>query len=159
MTVRILFVCLGNICRSPTAEGVFRSLVAAKGLSDRVVIDSAGTGNWHIGSPPDRRSQAHALRRGIDLSGLRGRQVRAHDFDDFDLLVAMDRSNVASLSALAPDADARERIVLLRSFDPDADSDEVPDPYTGGADGFEHVLDLVEAASQGLLAEVERRLG
>lgn len=157
--VRILFVCLGNICRSPTAEGVFRTLVESAGLSDRIEIDSAGTGHWHIGNPPDRRSQQHAVRRGYDLSGLRGRQVDVEDFARFDLLIAMDGSNQADLSRMAPDSAARARIRLLLEFADGVHETEVPDPYTGGAAGFEHVLDLVENACAGLLDEARRRLG
>jgi protein-tyrosine phosphatase len=148
--VRLLFVCMGNICRSPTAEGVMRALLREQGLEDVVAIDSAGTGDWHVGSPPDARATAAARARGVTLAGA-ARVVTAADFDDFDLILAADRHNLAELRALAPRA-ARERIHLLREFDPASDGDvDVPDPYYGGPDGFEHVLDLVAAACRGLL--------
>lgn len=169
--VRICFVCLGNICRSPSAEGVMGRLVADAGLTDAIELDSAGTGAWHVGDPPDERAVAAALRRGIDLRGLRGRQVHPGDFTWFDLLVAMDRRNLGDLHDLAPDAGLRDRAVLLRSFDPmatrgvdgrTADPDrgelDVPDPYYGGPDGFDHVLDLLEAACTGLLDHVRATL-
>jgi protein-tyrosine phosphatase len=159
--MRLLFVCLGNICRSPTAEGVMRHLLAAEGLADGVEIESAGTGDWHVGHPPDHRSAGAAAGRGIELAG-EARQVAAADFDAFDLLLAMDRSNYEDLLALAPDDDARERVRLLREYDPDAVAAgnlEVPDPYYGGPDGFEDVLDVVTRACQGLLeAEVRPRV-
>lgn len=154
--MRLLFVCMGNICRSPTGEGVMRHLVREAGLEDEVVIDSAGTGDWHVGNPPDERSRAAAQRRGILLEGA-ARQVRLSDFEDFDLLLCADRQNLAALRRLAPDAAAREKVRLLREFDPEAAAEgdlEVPDPYYGEGDGFEHVLDLVERACRGLLEEV-----
>ncbi len=151
---RLLFVCMGNICRSPTAEGVMRRLVAERGLEHEVVIDSAGIGSWHVGDAPDSRSTQVAARRGITLEGA-ARQVRAADFEDFDLLLCADASNVRDLRRLAPDAEAAAKIRLLREFDPAAGGDlDVPDPYYGGADGFDHVLDLVEAACAGLLDEI-----
>jgi len=151
--MRILFVCMGNICRSPTAEGVMRALLRDEGLDGTIDIDSAGTGGWHAGEPPDPRATAAAARRGIVLEGA-ARRVTPADFDRFDLLVAMDRENARHLRALAPDAQARAKVRLLREFDPAADGDlDVPDPYYGGAGGFDHVLDLVEAACRGLLAE------
>ena len=153
---KLLFVCMGNICRSPTAEGVMRHLLREQGLEDEVQIDSAGTGGWHVGAPPDERATEAARRRGIALDGA-ARQVRPSDFEDYDLLLAADRENVAHLRAIAPDENARSKVRLLREFDPDsrgaADLD-VPDPYYGGPGGFEEVLDLVEAACRGLLAEV-----
>jgi protein-tyrosine phosphatase len=154
--VKLLFVCLGNICRSPTAEGVMRKLVAEAGLEDRVEIDSAGTGGWHAGATPDERATEAARRRGIPLSGC-ARRVEPADFERFDLIVAMDRENVRDLRAVAPDAEAEEKVRLLREFDPASDGApdlDVPDPYYGGPDGFDEVLDLVEAACRGLLAEV-----
>jgi protein-tyrosine phosphatase len=155
---RLLFVCLGNICRSPSAEGVMRSLVAQAGLADRIVLDSAGTGSWHVGSPPDTRAAAAASARGVAVEG-RARQVERVDFEQFDLLLAMDRENLGVLRRLAPDDDARRRVRLLREFDPastgSADLD-VPDPYYGAANGFDLVLDLIEAACAGLLAEIRR---
>jgi low molecular weight protein-tyrosine phosphatase len=150
----LLFVCLGNICRSPTAEGVMRDLVRREGLEDWITLDSAGTGGWHVGDPPDARASATARARGIVLEGS-ARQVRASDFEDFDLLLAMDRSNLRDLHRLAPDEEAATRLKLLREFDPAASGDlDVPDPYYGGSGGFEEVLDLVQAACLGLLAEI-----
>ena len=156
--MRLLFVCMGNICRSPTAEGVMRSLVRDAGLEDEIEVDSAGTGGWHAGDPPDARAAAAARRRGIALEGA-ARQVRLEDFERYDLLLAADRENVADLRALAPDAAARRKVRLLREFDPDSEGApdlDVPDPYYGGADGFERVLDLVEAACRGLLEHARR---
>jgi protein-tyrosine phosphatase len=151
---RLLFVCMGNICRSPTAEGVMRQLVMQRGLDQEVFIDSAGTGGWHVGDPPDARSTSVAAMRGIVLEGA-ARQVRAADFEDFDLLLCADRDNARDLRRLAPDAEAAARVRLLREFDPAADGDlDVPDPYYGGPDGFDHVLDLVQAACAGLLDEI-----
>ena len=145
---------MGNICRSPTAEGVMRHLLREQGLEDEIQIDSAGTGAWHAGNPPDRRAAAAARARGIALEGA-ARQVRPSDFEDFDLLLAADRENLADLRAVAPDDEARAKVRLLRSFDPASHGDlDVPDPYYGGPDGFEEVLDLVEAACRGLLDEV-----
>jgi protein-tyrosine phosphatase len=156
-STRILFVCLGNICRSPTAEGVMRALVREAGLEESIELDSAGTGAWHVGNPPDERATETARTRGIVLEGA-AREVRRADFDDFDLLIAMDRKNLADLRRLAPDERARARIRLLREFDPasvGADGDlDVPDPYYGGPRGFEDVLDLVHAACEGLLVQV-----
>jgi protein-tyrosine phosphatase len=147
---------MGNICRSPTAEGVMRHLLREQGLEDEVQIDSAGTGGWHVGAPPDERATEAARRRGIALDGA-ARQVRPSDFEDYDLLLAADRENVRHLRAIAPDDEARAKVRLLREFDPDsrgAPDLDVPDPYYGGPGGFEDVLDLVEAACRGLLAEV-----
>jgi protein-tyrosine phosphatase len=145
----VLFVCLGNICRSPTAQGVFEGLARARGLSHRLYVDSAGTAAWHIGKAPDRRSQEHAGRRGYSLSHLRARQVQVADFDDFDWVLAMDRDNLAELKAICP-MRHQGKVRLLLSFST-LPTDEVPDPYYGGASGFEQVLDLVESASAGLL--------
>jgi protein-tyrosine phosphatase len=156
--MRILFVCMGNICRSPTAEGVMRRLVEQAGLADRIEIESAGTGGWHAGEPPDRRATFAARRRGIALDGA-ARQITADDFARFDLVIAMDRSNLRELLAIAPDEEAAEKIRLLREFDPAASGDlDVPDPYYGGDRGFENVLDLVEAACRGLLDEIAERV-
>jgi protein-tyrosine phosphatase len=154
--MRILFVCMGNICRSPTAEGVMRRLLRDAGLEDAIEIDSAGTGGWHAGEPPDARATEAARLRGVRLEGA-ARQVTAADFEDFDLIVAMDRANLRELLALAPDEEAAEKVRLLREFDPasaDAGDLDVPDPYYGGERGFERVLDLVEAACRGLLGEL-----
>lgn len=156
--VRVLFVCMGNICRSPTAEGVFRKLVEEEGLSHRIEIDSAGTGGWHEGEAPDRRAQAEARRRGIDIGGLRARQVRHDDFDDFHYIVAMDLQNRRELRAICPPAQ-RERIQLLLDFAPQLAEQEVPDPYYGGEDGFVYVFDLVEEASRELLKHVRATHG
>ncbi|MDX8150376.1 low molecular weight protein-tyrosine-phosphatase [Patulibacter brassicae] len=157
--MELLFVCLGNICRSPTAEAVMAGLLADEGLDDRVHVDSAGTGSWHVGHPADPRSRAAAAERGIALTS-RARQVTEADFERFDLLLAMDRQNAADLRALAPDDAAASKVRLLREFDAAAARDgdlDVPDPYHGGPRGFEHVLDLVDAACRGLLAEVRSR--
>jgi len=156
MTTRILFVCMGNICRSPTAEGVFRKLVRERAPHLQVEIDSAGTHAYHVGEPPDRRAIAAAERRGIDLSGLRARTVDEADFGRFDLLVAMDQLNREVLLDRSPD-EYRERIRLMLEFSPTTDVEDVPDPYYGGPVGFEHVLDLVEEASKGLLDELLSR--
>ncbi len=157
---RLLFVCMGNICRSPTAEGIMRGLVAEAGLSGRIELDSAGTGGWHAGAPPDRRAVAAAAQRGIRLSGA-ARQVRRSDFDDFDLLLAADADNARDLRRLAPDDRAAAKVRLLREFDPGGDGRDldVPDPYYGGKDGFGHVLDLVDAACRGLLDDLRGRVG
>jgi protein-tyrosine phosphatase len=154
--MRILFVCMGNICRSPTAEGVMRALVREEGLEGSIEIDSAGTGNWHAGDPPDARAVAAARARDIALEGA-AREVTAADFEHFDLLLAMDRENERELLARAPEEAARAKVRLLREFDPAAVAAgdlDVPDPYYRGARGFEHVLDLVQAACRGLLDEV-----
>ena len=178
--VRLLFVCLGNICRSPTAEGVMRALVREAGLQEAVELDSAGTGGWHVGSPPDSRAAAAAGARGIELGG-RARSVTSADFERFDLVVAMDRSNASELRRLARDEEQRAKVRLLREFDPASAREgarapegagaregararerasgaradlDVPDPYYGAAGGFEEVLDLVQAACRGLLARI-----
>jgi protein-tyrosine phosphatase len=151
--MRILFVCLGNICRSPTAEVVFREIAAREAADLALEIDSAGTATYHVGAPPDTRMRQAALRRGYDMSALRARVVEPQDFRRFDLILAMDRQNLDALQQRAPAA-ARDRIRLFLEFAPDADATEVPDPYYGGANGFEEVLDLVEAAAWGLLHHV-----
>lgn len=153
----LLFVCLGNICRSPTAEGVFRARAHGAGLADRLHIDSAGTGSWHVGKAPDPRSQAAALRRGYDLSSLRARQVVPGDFTRFDLILAMDEENLDSLMQLAP-ARRVAPIELVLRYATRTPLAEVPDPYAGGSDGFERVLDLLEDAADGLLASVQERM-
>ena len=156
--VRICFVCLGNICRSPTAEGVMRRLITEAGLSDVIALDSAGTSAYHVGESPDRRATAAAARRGITLSGA-SRSVVPADFQRFDYVIAMDASNLRHLRRMAPDPAAQERLHLLRSFDPASpDGAEVPDPYYGGINGFETVLDICEAACRGLLEDARARL-
>ena len=155
--MKLLFVCLGNICRSPTAEGVMRDLVFHAGLLDEIEIDSAGTGAWHVGSFPDDRSAAAAAGRGVVLEG-QARKVTLDDFQRFDLILAMDGSNLHDLRQLAPDQEARAKVHLLREFDPasEGQSDlDVPDPYYGGERGFEDVFDLVKAACEGLLAYIQ----
>jgi protein-tyrosine phosphatase len=147
---------MGNICRSPTAEGVMAKLVREAGLADQIELDSAGTGGWHAGHPPDARAAEAARRRGVTLDGA-ARQVSAADFAAFDLIVAMDRENLRGLLSIAPDEAAAEKVRLLREFDPAAGGApdlDVPDPYYGGERGFETVLDLVEAACRGLLDEL-----
>jgi protein-tyrosine phosphatase len=148
--MKILMVCLGNICRSPTAEGVMRDVLAREAPDLTVDVDSAGTAAYHVGHAPDPRSQRTALRRGIDLSGLRARQVRLEDFADFDLILAMDRANLRELESMRP-ARARARLALFMEFAANADTLEVPDPYYGGDAGFERVLELTTLASRGLV--------
>lgn len=146
---RLLFVCLGNICRSPAAEGVMRARAAGLDLQ----LDSAGLGAWHVGAAPDARMQAAALARGYDLSAQRARQVSARDFHEADLILAMDEGNMAGLERRAPAA-ARARLAFMLDFAPPGGPREVPDPYYGGEDGFDHVLDLLEPAADGLLARL-----
>ena len=158
MTIRsVLFVCTGNICRSPTADGVMRHLVREAGFEDRVRVDSAGTIDYHAGEPPDERAQAHARRRGYDLSALRARQVLHGDFETFDLILAMDRSHLRTLQELAP-AEHRHKLRLFMEYATMRKRDEVPDPYFGGATGFERVLDMIEDAARGLLEELTARM-
>lgn len=154
--MKILFVCLGNICRSPSAEAVLRAIAAREAPDLFLEIDSAGTAGYHIGDAPDTRSQAAALRRGYDMSLLRARVVEPADFERFDLVLAMDENNYAVLRQRAPAA-YRERVKLFLDFAPDCGMSEVPDPYYGGPAGFEHVLDLVEEASRGLLMHLRDR--
>jgi protein-tyrosine phosphatase len=154
--MKILFVCLGNICRSPSAEAVLREIAAREAPDLGIEVDSAGTAGYHIGSPPDERSQEAARRRGYDMAPLRARIVEPHDFERFDLILAMDSDNLSILRRRAPVA-ARERVRLFLEFAPDAGVTEVPDPYYGGAAGFEQVLDLVEAAARGLIAHLRER--
>ena len=155
--LKILFVCMGNICRSPTAEGVFRAQLAARGLADRVSADSAGTHGYHTGAAPDPRTQQAARRRGYELSRLSARAVRDEDFVSFDLIAAMDRDNLAWLESRCPE-DHRHKLALLLEFAPELKVSEVPDPYYGGPQGFEHVLDLIEMASAKLALHVEARV-
>jgi protein-tyrosine phosphatase len=156
--VSLLFVCLGNICRSPTAEGVMRALVREAGLQDRIELDSAGTGGWHVGESPDARATEAAGRRGIVLEGA-ARKVRPRDFEEFDLILAMDSSNLLDLQRIAPDEQAREKVRLLREWgragSQSSDGElDVPDPYYGGPGGFDKVLDLVQAACTALLKQL-----
>ena len=154
--MRVLFVCLGNICRSPTAEGVLLHKLREAGLAAAVQVDSAGTGDWHVGKTPDARTRVAAQRRGYDLSQLRARQVAAEDFGRFDLILAMDESNLANLHGLRPAGDGAELDLFLRRYQ--LALDEVPDPYYGGEEGFEAVLDLVEQACDALILEIKGRL-
>ena len=153
MTVKVLFVCLGNICRSPTAHGVFQKLVTDAGLQEQIQIDSAGTGDWHIGRGPDERTQRAAQSRGYDLSSLRARQVTSADFGDFDYVLAMDKSNLKDLRAMAGDK-TNCHVSLFLDFAESSWQREVPDPYYGEQDGFETVLELVEDGARGLLATI-----
>jgi len=146
-------VCLGNICRSPTAEAMLRKKVHDAGLDGRIEVDSAGTADYHVDSPPDRRAIAHGERRGLSMKHLRGRQVGPADFERFDLMLAMDEDNLAQLRRIRP-AGSRAKLALLMAYAPRAGSRVVPDPYYGGADGFETVLDLCDAAADGVIADV-----
>ena len=154
--VKVLFVCMGNICRSPTAHGVFRYLVEREGLGHLISIDSAGTHAYHVGSQPDRRAQETARRRGVDLSDLVARRVSAEDLEVFDYVLAMDQENFIALSELTSGPQA-EKIQMFMDFAPAMRTREVPDPYYGGPSGFERVFDMVEAAAQGLLDDIRRR--
>jgi protein-tyrosine phosphatase len=154
--IGVLFVCLGNICRSPTGEGVFQDLVERKDLSECITIDSAGTAAYHIGEPPDPRSQAAAKNRGIDLSSQRARRVEAHDFQKFDYLLAMDADNYANLMRMCP-AGSEQKVHLMLDFGEGTEGQDVPDPYYVGGDGFEIVLDLIENASNGLLHDIRTK--
>jgi protein-tyrosine phosphatase len=152
---KVLFVCLGNICRSPTAEGVFRELVRRRGLEKAIAADSAGTSGWHIDAPPDTRARAEAKRRGISIDDLRSRQVSVGDFERFDYVIAMDDANVVDLEAVCP-GPFRNRIHLFTDFAPEGTAAFVPDPYYGGPDGFAQVFDLVTQCAEGLLAHITK---
>ncbi len=154
--VKVLFVCMGNICRSPTAEGMFRHQLRLRDLHERVWVDSAGTHAYHVGSPPDPRARRAALGRGIDLGDQRARQVQAEDFEAFDYILAMDEDNLAHLESLCP-SEHRAKLSLLLSYAPHLGIREVPDPYYGGNAGFERVLDMIEAACEGLLQAIAER--
>ena len=154
--MRVLFVCLGNICRSPTAEGVLRHKLLHAGLAEQVEVASAGTSDWHVGKPPDARSQRAALARGYDLSAQRGQQARREDFARYDLILAMDQSNLRNLKALQPAGAKAELDLFLRRYE--GAVDEVPDPYYDGDQGFEQVLDLIEQACDRLVIELKGRL-
>ena len=156
-SIKVLFVCMGNLCRSPMAEGVFRHHVRQAGLDGLIAVDSAGTHDYHVGEPPDPRAQRAAGRRGYDLSILRGRHVSRADFLEFDYLLAMDELNLRALERLCPSQHAH-KLKLFMEFGANAALREVPDPYYGGEQGFERVLDMVEEASQGLLAHLLRRV-
>jgi len=154
--MRVLFVCLGNICRSPTAEGVLRHKLREAGLADRVEVASAGTGDWHVGKAPDKRSQAAAKLRGYDLSAQRAQQVSRADFATYDLILAMDNNNLRHLKGLQPARGKAELDLFLQRFE--SELDEVPDPYYDGDQGFEQVLDLIERACDLLVIELKGRL-
>ncbi|MEE9325816.1 MAG: low molecular weight protein-tyrosine-phosphatase [Cocleimonas sp.] len=151
--VSVLFVCMGNICRSPTAEGVFRHVVNEQNMSDQISIDSAGTHAYHIGEQPDSRSQSTARNHGVDLSNQRARKALSEDFDKFEYVIAMDRSNYENLKQICS-AEQTAKLHLFMEFASDWDNPEVPDPYYGEGDGFERVFDMVQAASEGLLAHI-----
>ncbi|WP_455210349.1 low molecular weight protein-tyrosine-phosphatase [Kaarinaea lacus] len=154
--VKVLFVCMGNICRSPTAEGVFAKLVHEAGLAEAIEIDSAGTHAYHVGEPPDTRAQRSALQRGIDISLLRARRTRAEDFSYFDYVLAMDEDNYQHLLQICPD-EHQEKLQLFLEYAPHLEYREVPDPYYGGTKGFDIVLDMVEQAANGLLDHIRSR--
>ena len=155
-TISVLFVCMGNICRSPTAEGVFRHIVNEKNLQDIIKIDSAGTHAYHIGESPDARSQATAKSRGVDISAQKARKVKATDFERYDYVIAMDHSNYENLKSLST-VEQQRKIHLFMDFTSAWDNTEVPDPYYGGADGFNNVFDMVQSASEGLLNTIIKR--
>ena len=153
--IRVLFVCMGNICRSPTGEGVFRHLVEARGLAGKIDVDSAGTGAWHVGQPPDERATAEARKQGIDLSNQRARAVADSDFDDFDYIIAMDDDNMLGLQSRCP-AKFKNKLHKCTDFAPGIGVDEVPDPYYGGPGGFNQVFKIVEAGAKGLLGHIQK---
>jgi len=155
---RILVVCLGNICRSPMAEGMFRHVADEQGVLHLFETDSAGMGNWHKGEAPDARAQVTALDRGFDISGQSARKVELEDFEDFDLVLAMDASNISDMEEIVPD-EARHKLRRFLEYAPHMGVEDVPDPYYGGPEGFGHALDLIEAASRGLLADVLKEGG
>ncbi len=155
--INVLMVCMGNICRSPLAHGLFEELVQREGLSDRIWVDSAGTHAYHVGEPPDPRSQQTAQSHGIDLSRQRARRVEHPDFEQFDYILAMDRDNYRILMNSAP-AEHQHKIRLFLEFAPERPEKEVPDPYYGGPEGFERVYEMVDAAAQGLMADIRQRL-
>ena len=158
-SVRVLFVCLGNICRSPLAEGLFQQKVNDAGLADRVEVDSAGTGGWHVGAPPDRRMTATASKRGVDLSRLQARQLDRADLDDFDHVFVMDKSNLHDTLALDPNGDHGTRVRLFREFDPEPGDYQVPDPYYGGPEGFDRVYDIADRTTDAILERLSEVYG
>lgn len=153
--VRVLFICLGNICRSPLAQGVFEEVVRREGFEDEVFVDSAGTGSWHIGHSPDQRAQRSASSRGLDITGQRARRVTPEDCKRFDYILTMDEANYEAVAALCRGSSVEVRPFL--DYAPDRAETEVPDPFYGGSESFEHVLDLVEEASEGLLEEIKKK--
>lgn len=156
--INILFVCMGNICRSPSAEGFFANALSESKFKDQVSIDSAGTHGYHVGHSPDPRAVATAQNFDVDISGLRARRVSASDFDDYDLIIAMDRSNFEDLKASQPDG-SKASLRMMMDFHPQAQPEDVPDPYYGAMDGFTYMCELLDAATRGLLKDVEGRLG
>lgn len=158
MDVKVLFVCMGNICRSPTAHGVFRKLIEDEGYGNVIYIESAGTHAYHVGESPDRRAQQTATQRGIDVSDLRAQKVRQSDYAEFDYILAMDMDNYSILESQCPD-EYRDRLHLFMDFAPDVEFIEVPDPYYGGAGGFDRVFDMVESGSRGLLKDILENQG
>lgn len=154
--VKVLFVCMGNICRSPTAEGVFAHKLRETGLHEHIEVDSAGTHAYHVGEPPDPRAQKTAQRRGISLDYIRARKAIAEDFDRFDYVLAMDRDNLSILADICP-VGSEHKLQLFLSYASDLETDEVPDPYYGGPMGFERVLDMIEEAANGLLQDIQSR--
>ena len=152
--VRVLFVCLGNICRSPIAQGVFENVLRREGLEDEISVDSAGTGTWHVGEPPDQRAQRSASARGLDLSSQRARRIAPEDCENFDYVLTMDEENYRAVASLCRGSAV---VRLFLDFATDSPETEVPDPFYGGPEGFEHVLDLVEEASEGLLKDIRER--
>ncbi len=153
--VRVLFVCMGNICRSPLAQGAFEDLVRREGLEDEICVDSAGTHSYHIGRPPDERAQRSAAKRGLDLGSQRARRIEPEDCESFDYVLTMDEENYEAVAALCQNKTAEVRPFL--DYAPGRPEREVPDPYFGGEEGFEHVMELVEEASEGLLADIRRQ--
>jgi protein-tyrosine phosphatase len=156
--VKVLFVCMGNICRSPTAHGVFQSLVDEQGLGKSIQVDSAGTHSYHTGSPPDRRSQATAQSHGIDLKGLRARRFASSDFNEFDYLLGMDHANLTGILALKPEGETRARAKLMLEYSDRFEQQEVPDPYFGD-DGFDLVFDMIDDSARGLLKDIRSQYG
>jgi protein-tyrosine phosphatase len=154
---KVLFVCLGNICRSPSAEGVFRSLVHVEGLTESIEVDSCGTAGWHVSKHPDKRAQAAAKNRGVDISRLEARSVTTNDFYDFDYILAMDEENLSDLERICPE-EQTEKLSLMLAHDSSSGLRSVPDPYYGSDSGFDDMLDLIEGAAAGLLRTIKKKL-